>query len=338
MPEQTEKELKQRGTVLTRDGTPNPGWSRRMLLSYNRKEIHASPFRIKEWDWYQIQNDHLCLQFTIGHASYAGQVDVMLFDFVKGEKIFEKSRILALPFNSLHMPSDAEADGRLAYDKGGVFVEYVTKGCSRTITCRWDNVESRIVMEHRHPDSLVLNVPFNENPHDFYYNEKINCMPGSGFVRRGNDRWTFDEKDSFGILDWGRGVWPFHNEWYWSNGTCYIEGKLFGFNTGCGFGNSSTAGENIVFYDGASYKLGRTDFFVNTDDYLQPWHIRDREQRLDLTLTPCYDRKTSTKLLWIDNCTHQMYGKFTGTVVLSETQKLHIDNVYSFAEHAVNNW
>ena len=333
-----EKEITEPGVVLNNDGTPNPGWSRRMYLAYNRKDIHASPFRIKEWDWYQIQNDHLCLQFTIGHASYAGQIDVMLFDFQKGVKLFEESKLLVLPFNSLRMPANAEANGRLCYKKNGIHLEYITQGGVRTIVCKWNDVECNIVLTHRHPDSLVLSIPFNENKHDFYYNEKINCMTGSGFVRKGSVEWRFDEKDSFGLLDWGRGVWPFHNEWYWSNGTGYVDGKLFGFNLGCGFGNSDTASENIVFYDGRTYKLGKTDFIVDTNNYHKPWHLCDREGLLNLTLEPTFDRMTATKLLWIDNCTHQMYGKFTGSVKLSDTKTLAIDNVYSFAEHAVNNW
>ena len=280
----------------------------------------------------------ICLQFTIGHASYAGQIDVMLFDFQKGVKLFEESKLLVLPFNGLHMPANAEEDGVLAYNKNGIFLEYRTKGDTRTITCVWNDVESKITMVHKHPDNLVLSIPFNEDKHNFYYNEKINCMTGSGFVRKGGVEWLFDEKDSFGLLDWGRGVWPFHNEWYWSNGAGYIDGKMFGFNLGCGFGNSDTASENIIFYDGKTYKLSKTDFIVNTGDYMQPWCIRDKEGKLDLTLTPSFDRKTATKLLWIDNCTHQMYGKFTGTVKLSDNEGLTIDNIYSFAEHAVNNW
>jgi hypothetical protein len=57
-----------------------------------------------------------------------------------------------------------------------------------------------------------------------------------------------------------------------------------------------------------------------------------------LTLTPCYDRTTRTKLLFIDNVCHQMFGTFSGTAVLDDGTVLHIDNVTAFAEHAVNNW
>ncbi len=78
-------------------GGPVPGFSRRSTLVYDRSAVKAPPWRLKEWDFYQISNRNLCLQFTIGHASYAGQVSVMLFDFIKGEKLLEKNRFLVLP-------------------------------------------------------------------------------------------------------------------------------------------------------------------------------------------------------------------------------------------------
>ena len=40
--------------------------------------------------------------------------------------------------------------------------------------------------------------------------------------------------------------------------------------------------------------------------------VRDDEGRLELTLYPTYDRTTEAKILWIDNCTHQMFGEFKG--------------------------
>ena len=82
-----EKELLKPGPVLDRQGRPNPGYSRKSTLVYERRAIRAMPWRIKEWDFYQVSDKRLCLQFTIGHAAYAGQVSLMLFDFVKGEKL-----------------------------------------------------------------------------------------------------------------------------------------------------------------------------------------------------------------------------------------------------------
>lgn len=112
---------------------------------------------------------------------------------------------------------------------------------------------------------------------------------------------------------------------------------MFGFNLGCGFGNTDTASENMLFYKGKSHKLGKVDFILGKT-YMDPWHLCDREGRLDLWLTPVFDRETKIRLLWVDNNCHQMFGSFCGTAVLDDGTELEVRDVISFAEHAVNNW
>lgn len=332
-----QREFKNPGPVLDRFGRPVPGYSTSSLLNYDRRAIKAKPWRIKEWDFYQITNKNLCLQFTIGHASYAGQVSLMLFDFVKREKILDINKFLVLPFNTLRMPENGEQDHTIDYHKGGVHMRFCAEGGVRKLYCRWGAVEAKIIMKRKNPNSLVINVPFDESDTAFYYNQKINCMPAKGYIKTGMRIYKFKEADSFGLLDWGRGVWPYRNEWYWSNGTGYVDGRLFGFNLGCGFGNTAYATENMIFYDGRAYKLGSVRFELGKT-YMDPWHFQDDEGKLDLTLVPSYDRTTKIKLLWVDNCCHQMFGTFHGTVALDDGNVLNIENVASFAEHARNQW
>ena len=332
-----QKQFIQQGPVLKSDGSPIPGYSTKSILSYRRKAIKAPPYRIKEWDFYQVTDKRMCLQFTIGHAAYAGQICAMLFDFEKGEKLAEKGKFLVLPFGSLHMPEDAETDNVLAFEKKEGMMRFETIGSKRHLLCRWDDFEADIMLSRQNANSLVINVPFDESPKAFYYNQKINCMTAEGKVRYSGKEYHFSRDESFGLLDWGRGVWPFHNEWYWSNGTGYVGKQIFGFNLGCGFGNTNAATENILFYGDTVHKLEDVQFEPGSG-YMTPWHLFDKEGRLDLVFTPVYDRTTSTKLLWVDNCCHQMFGSFEGKAVLDDGTVLEINNLTSFAEHAVNNW
>lgn len=332
-----QKKFDQPGPVLDKKGSPYPGYSTKSILTYERKAIKASPFRIKEWDFYQITDQRMCLQFTIGHAAYAGQAGIMLFDFEHGRKLSEKGTFLVLPFGSLNLPENAEKDHTIVYRKKAGEIKFEVKGNTRRLYCRWEDFEADIILTRQHENSLVINVPFTESPKAFYYNHKINCMTAEGNVKYEGQEYHFAPDTSFGLLDWGRGVWPFHNEWYWSNGTGYIGDKMFGFNLGCGFGDTTAATENILFYGDTVHKLGEVKF-ERGSDYMNPWHIHDLEGRLDLTLTPVYDRTTRTKLLWVNNCCHQMFGEFRGKAILDDKTELRVDKLISFAEHAVNNW
>ncbi|MGI6201367.1 MAG: DUF2804 domain-containing protein [Christensenellales bacterium] len=329
--------ITQPGPVLDERGRPHPGWSDRSVLTYRRGDIKAPFHRIKEWDYYQISDENMCLELTFGHASYAGQVGAMLFNFRTGERYRAPDKLLALPFGRLHLPESAQADSDLIYDKGGLYMRFRVEGGRRQLTCRGDGFEAEIHLTPTTDKNLVINVPFDESPTAFYYNQKINCLRAEGAVRYPGGRHIFGP-NAWGILDWGRGCWPFHNEWYWSNGAGEIEGQALGFNLGMGFGNTSAATENILFYGGESHKLGAVRFELDQGNYLKPWRLTDDDGRLELTLYPSFDRTTRTKLLWVDNGCHQVFGEFTGYVVLDDGRRLDVSRLYSFAEHAVNNW
>ena len=324
------------GNVLNTRGEITPGYAFSAIQSYHRADIKAPFFRIKEWDFYQISDGEKCLQLTYGHASYAGQVCAMLFNFKTGEKICEVSKLLAFPFGRLHLPESAEADSDVVYDKGGVHLRFETQGTVRMLSFAAKDFEAQVTLERQNPESIVIQIPFDEYKTAFYYNHKINCMTARGRAVYKGEAYTFGD-DAYGLLDWGRGVWPFHNEWYWSNGTGLVNGEIFGFNLGRGFGNTKYGTENTLFYAGKAHKLGNVHIDLGTE-YRKPWHLYDDEKRLDLTLTPSYDRTTKTKVLFINNCCHQMFGMFNGTAVLDNGTRLEIQNLPAFAEHAVNNW
>ena len=335
-PLMTENHIASGGPVLDKNGVITPGYSTKSVSTYRRADIKAPFYRIKEWDFYQVSDGEKCLQFTFGHASYAGQAGIMLFDFKTGKMIADISKLLAFPFGRLHLPENAEQDSDVCYNKGGVFLRFQTVGEVRTLTFKAKDFEAHIELRRQTPHSLVIHVPFTEYQTAFYYNHKINCMTARGKATYQGKDYVFGE-DAFGLLDWGRGVWPFHNEWYWSNGTGLVDGQLFGFNLGTGFGNTEHATENILFYGGTTHKLGPVHFDLGTQ-YAKPWHLYDDNGRLDLTLTPCYDRTTQMKVLFVNNCCHQMFGGFSGKAVLDDGTVLQVDNLQAFAEHAVNNW
>lgn len=331
-----EREITSAGPVLDEHGVISAGYSTHSVSRYERNAIKAPFYRIKEWDFYQVSDGEKCLQFTLGHASYAGQVGVMLFNFKTGEMIANIGTLLAFPFDRLHLPENAEENSDVLYNKNGMLMQFKTDGNVRYLSFSGKGLDAQITLERKTPHSLVIHVPFDESPTAFYYNHKINCMTARGRVTYQDKTYTFGE-DSYGLLDWGRGVWPFHNEWYWSNGTGLVNGEIFGFNLGTGFGNTSAATENIFFYKGTTHKIGRVYFDLGTE-YMKPWHLYDDEGRLDVKLVPSFDRTTKTKVLFVDNCCHQMFGGFSGKVVLDDGTELNLDNLQAFAEHAINNW
>ena len=63
-----QKQFLQPGPVLDENGSPYPGYSTKSILTYRRKDIKASQFRIKEWDFYQVTDKSMCLQRQIFYS------------------------------------------------------------------------------------------------------------------------------------------------------------------------------------------------------------------------------------------------------------------------------
>ena len=69
---------------------------------------------------------------------------------------------------------------------------------------------------------------------------------------------------------------------------------------------------------------------------MKPWHVTDDESRLDLEFVPLVDRcdLTDVKLVLTDQ--HQVFGTFSGHVILDDGTKLQVKDLKGFAE-AVHN-
>lgn len=188
---------------------------------------------------------------------------------------------------------------------------------------------------------MVICTPFDKPGH-FYFNQKINCLRARGAVTLGDRTYRFDREDSFAVLDWGRGVWTYHNTWYWGSASGLVEGVPFGFNLGYGFGDTRAATENVLFYGGKAHKLGYVIFHIPLDrgkpDFLAPWTIHDDEGRLELTFQPVMDRASCTDAKVIKSDQHQIFGRFTGTAVLDDGRTVELENFFGFAEKVENKW
>lgn len=183
---------------------------------------------------------------------------------------------------------------------------------------------------------MVIAIPF-ENKKQFYLNNKQQFFGVTGHVRFG-DRTVEATGTETAILDWGRGVWPFSHEWFWGNGAALMDGGRFGFNIGWGFGDLSATGENMFFWNGKAYKVGQLEVDRDPNNYTAPWHFRSNDGLLDLTMTPIFDHQTATKVLFVNNSCHQVFGHFNGTAQLPDGQIIKVKDMVAFCEHAVNHW
>ena len=343
-----QKELTNAGPLLNERGELcEAGYARRLIKAYDRRAIKAAVHRIKEWDYYLIMNGRWGVALTIDDNSYMGLLGFSLLDF---SRPWEHTCNIIYPFpgGKTGFPASS-AEGDVAVKrKNADFCFKVLPDGTRKLTAWVQNfmnkkpIAAEFTLTEEPEDSMVIVTPFAEDKKAFYYNQKINCMRAAGRVEFDGQVIEFDPEESYATLDWGRGVWTYKNTWYWGSGNGTVEGRPFGFNIGYGFGDTSAASENMLFYDGTAHKLEQMTFLIpqkdGKDDFMSPWKFTSSDGRFEMDFTPVLDRASCTNVGIICSDQHQVFGYFNGTARLDDGTVLKIENLLGFAEKVYNKW
>ena len=323
-----------------------PGWARSLLPVYRRSDIRVSPMRIKEWDYYLITDGHVGLALTIADNGYMGLDSVSFLDFDEGWEQ-TKSPMRLFPMGKTGLP-ESSADGASEIARGGYAMAFYHEDGARRLSFHMDRfldgdaIEGIVTLSGAPEESMVIATPFDKPGH-FYYNQKINCMRAEGWITLGKRRIELTPDRFFGVLDWGRGVWTYHNTWYWGSASGELDGVPFGWNIGYGFGNTAAASENVLFYDGRIHKLGTVEFHIPKDEkgrnaYLNVWNFTSDDNRFYMDFTSVLDRIALTSAIIIKSDQHQVFGRFTGRVTLDDGTVLPVRDFFGFAEKVENKW
>jgi len=333
------------GKLLNNEGNLNePGYAFSLVKEYSRRDIKASSFKIKEWDYYYFGDDKYGLALTIADNSYMAMASISILNYVN-KKNRTVSKIKWFTFGSTKLPSSSKT-GDVSLIGKDYEMRFFNDNGKRHLVCSMENYEGNktffcdVYLEEKNPNSMVICTPFNKNKH-FYYNQKINLLKATGSYKLGDFSYTFGE-NALGVLDWGRGVWTYKNTWYWSSLNGNFNGHNIGFNLGYGFGDTSAASENMFFVDDKVYKLDDVIFDIPKDSngkdlFMKTWSFTSSKGDIALSFEPIFDRASDTNALIIRSNQHQVFGRFSGTIK-TEDGDYTFENLIGFAEKVYNRW
>lgn len=340
-----EQHLLSEGLLLNEDGDLlEAGYAYSLVKRYERKMVKASPWRIKEWDYYYIGNDSYGIALTIDDNGYMDLCSVTLLDY-EHARYLEKMVVHPFSFGKRNLPSSS-VNGDTVYLDKKVTMKFLHEGDIRHIVCvfpkfgkKGEELKVDITLKETNGKSMVIATPFKKKAH-FYYNQKINNLEAHGYVKLGEKYFDFS-KDCYGVLDWGRGVWTYSNTWYWSSLSGKIGEDIIGWNLGYGFGDTSAASENMLFVNDKAYKLDDVTFSIpkkkKKDDFLSMWSVTSSNGDIALTFTPILDRHGGANLFIMKSDQHQVFGKWNGYFIV-EDKKIEIIDKVGFAEKVANRW
>lgn len=346
---QEQHEVTSPTNLLNEDGTvKEPGWARTNLFTYNRESIAASPYRIKEWDYYQVSDGRYLIQFTVANIGLGDGGFITIKDMKNGGNILLDTGVAMLNTpHILQMPRSSAEPSVVArkFANWNLTINY--DGKTRHITAKGTTLKPTLapfeidltLTEPEDLESITMAIPYQNSKH-FFLTNKIDSMPVNGYIRVGDTEVQFTPDRTFGILDWGRGVWDHDTNWIWSNGSGYLpDGSVLGWELTWGIGDPRHATETALFYNGKAHKLGRVTIDYDPNDLMKPWTFHEENGRFEMTFTPFYDNHSDLNILELAGTDgHQVHGMFDGIVTLDDGTVIPVHNFYAFCEQVNNRW
>jgi hypothetical protein len=329
------------------------GWARQLLLRYDRKKVKGPlrSLRIKEWDCYEAFNEDCGVSLIIADVGYFAMATLQLLDF-REKKNYNGASFKLFPRGALKLPPSADEGDTYFY--GGHLnsqnrMSFVRNGDNIILKFDYPNFPELIKMgakgeltfykDPKH-DTMVNVIPF-KNPRHFVYVQKANCMPVEGTFMLGDKEYVFSKKNgSYGCLDWTRSVFPYRVRWHWGSASGIYEKYPFGFNLDAGlqgFGDESIATKNMIFYKGKGHKIEFVTFHV-PENIMDTWKFTSNDGRFEMILKPVMYNKTNMNFGILKTGGFNVYGYYTGDVILDDGEKLHIDKLFGFAEEYGHRW
>ena len=340
--------ITEEGLLLNPDGSlREPGWATEPLLVYNKASIRESKYRLKEWDYYLVNDDDYAVAFTMCDAGYVGMFTVTVVD-INNPVDRTETQLRFMPGDSVHLPTSSDS-GISFYGDDKVKMVFENTGGTRILDVMMKHFDggstfaAHIELDRFPRDSMVIATPWAQKETAFYYNRKVVGMRARGEFSYGGMRHEFDGSNSFGLLDWGRGVWTYDNHWYWGVAQGNQHGHVVGLNIGYGFGDTSQASENMFFLDGVCHKLDRVDFGIPRKrtgefDFMEPWRMTSSDGRFEMGFAPYLDRSSKIDVGVVMTDQHQIFGELDGFVVLDDGTKFRVENLQGSAEVVHNRY
>ena len=185
-------EITERRPLLDASGNlTEPGYAKSLLPVYRRGDIKANKLRIKEWDYYCINNGHFALALTIADNSYMGLDSISLLNLDEGWEI-TKSPMKAFTNGKVCLPESSER-GDVHSAGRNYSILFKNEGDRRVLIAQMKNfgpegsLYAKVTLTDIPAESMVIATPFDKDKH-FYYNQKINCMRAEGWIELGDRR------------------------------------------------------------------------------------------------------------------------------------------------------
>ena len=346
--------------LCTPDGKQlNPaarGWSRQVLHTAN---LRGRWGRTKRWDYWAILAGDWAIGLVYADVDYLGIAEVWWCHLPTGETGGRAANVPGA--RGISLP-DRPGSTPLRYQSSKIELALTDDADGTTVAAWWkeedksrSSLNARIELPEGH-ESLNVVIPWSAR--QFQYTSKHQARPAHGTLEVGGHVVHFGSSaasvavdseveheqhlvdDAWGVLDVGRGRWPYETRWNWGGGAGRsAEDAVVGIQIGGRWTEGTGFTENGVIVDGILTKIGEElAWEYDWDEPLHGWHVCHPDGSLDLRLTPIYDKHTEVKAVVMGTEVHQVFGTWSGHITTDAGDVHHLDGISGFAEESRSRW
>ena len=323
------------------------GWSRVPLHTAN---LRGAWGRNKRWDYWCVLSRDLAVAVTYADVDYIGLATVWWADLAAGTS---GGREATIPFaRGVSLP-DRPGSAPLVYRGRKSSLDVVDDAGGTRISASWiesdgrrGELDLRVDLPAGH-ESLNVVIPWSDRR--FQYTSKHQARPARGVLTVGDRvrRIGTEEPEpagahaeAWGVLDVGRGRWPYRTRWNWAGGAGRtLDGGIVGLQLGGKWTAGTGYTENGILVDGRLTKIGaELEWIYDWNHPLRPWRVRLPDGGLDVTLIPTFDRHSAVDAVLLSTEVHQVFGLWSGHVTSCDGRRHRFEGLVGFAEEARSRW
>jgi hypothetical protein len=278
------------------------------------------------------------VSFQILDGSYLGYVVasvISLNDRKRSTKCYE----IPLSMGNLGLPGSSE-EGSVRLNRRGMAITFaLMEGGVRIIKVdipqfgRHRQLRGEVVLTPLpEAESLVTHMPWRNGKNAFILSRRSPCYVAEGVMQLGAEENVFVRGNSWGILDWNRGIRPKADVHTWAVGCGLAPEGRIGFSLGAGAADDSLGTENGFFLEGRLHKLKELICRIPPGHGLALWRFSSSDGRLEMDFQPHQERVERHRFLFQSLNRRQFCGTFSGRIALDGGPVIYFRNITGFAE------
>ena len=324
--------------ALDEAGRPwNFGWARAPFFSYDPVVLAAPRRGVSESDRYILFLPTHLFVFEILDDGYLGYQSVSMVS-LKGKERFTKTRVINFSLGCFDLPKDSDA-GSVKIMHKNILMNFASMDEGIRIVkidypkfSRHRGLRGEVVLTPPPgAESLVTHMPWRGKGDAFLYSRRSPWYSAEGVIQFGSSELVFNRGSGWGIFDWNRGVRPRSDIRFWAAGCGEVGDHQVGICVGYNSADSTLGTENAFFLDGKLQKLDQVTFHIPSGRYA-PWRFTSNDKRLEMIFSPHQERDESHQMFLYSLKRRQLFGSFSGRVILDNGSEFEFQNITGMAE------